>query len=114
MMKDSFIISMAQSEQGIIIGATGINEIIQNVRMILLTIKGTVFLDRGFGLNPDLIDMPQMQATFRYREEIINQIERYEPRVNVLEINFTTDKDNAMNGVLQPVVKLEIKKGVLL
>jgi len=111
---NSFIISPRQDSPGITIGATGINEIIQNVRMILSTIKGSVYLDRDFGLDPDLIDMPQMQAAFKYREEIINQIERYEPRVNVLEINFTTDKNDLMNGTLLPVVKIEIKNGVLL
>lgn len=113
-MMNSFIISSENDVPGIIIGATGVNEIIQNVRMILSTIKGTVYLDRDFGLNPDLIDMPQMQAAFKYREEIINQIERYEPRVNVLEINFTTDKNDLMNGTLLPVIKIEIKNGVLL
>lgn len=113
-MMNSFIISSEQDAPGITIGAKGINEIIQNVRMIISTIKGSVYLDRDFGLNPDLIDMPQMQAAFKYREEIINQIERYEPRVNVLEINFTTDKNDLMNGTLLPVVKIEIKNGVLL
>ena len=113
-MMNSFIISTGHDAPGITIGATGVNEIIQNVRMILSTIKGSLYLDRDFGLNPDLIDMPQMQAAFKYREEIINQIERYEPRVNVLEINFTTDKNDLMNGTLLPVIKIEIKNGVLL
>lgn len=113
-MMNSFIISSENDAPGITIGATGVNEIIQNVRMILSTIKGSLYLDRDFGLNPDLIDMPQMQAAFFYREEIINQIERYEPRVNVLEINFTTDKNDLMNGTLLPVIKIEIKNGVLL
>ncbi|QHJ78114.1 MAG: hypothetical protein [Caudoviricetes sp.] len=110
----SIIVSGEQSVSDITIGATGVNEIIQNVRMILSTIKGSVYLDRDFGLNPDFIDMPQMQAAFKYREEIINQIELNEPRVNVIEINFTTDKNDAMNGQLLPVVKIEIKSGVLL
>jgi len=55
-----------------------------------------------------------MQAAFKYREEITNEIERYKPRVNVLEINFTTDKNDLMNRTLLPVVKLEIKNKVLL
>lgn len=112
-MMNSFVIS-EQDSPGIIIGATGVTEIIQNVRIILSTIRGSVFLDRDFGLNPDFIDLPQVQAAFRYREEIINQIERYEPRVTVLEINFKTDQNNLMEGSLLPVVKIEINDGVLL
>lgn len=113
-MTNSFIVSSGQNTRGITIGATGVSEIIQNVQMIISTIRGTVYLDRDFGLNPDLIDTPQLQAAFKYREEIISQIERYEPRVNVLEIDFTTDKNDLMNGTLLPVVKFEIKTGVLL
>lgn len=113
-MANSFIISSGLDTPHITIGATGVSEIIQNVRMILSTIRGTVYLDRDFGLNPDLIDTPQLQAAFKYREEIISQIERYEPRVNVLEIDFTTDKNDLMDGTLLPVVKFEIKTGVLL
>lgn len=113
-MMNSFVISSEQDSPGIIIGATGVTEIIQNVRIILSTIRGSVFLDRDFGLNPDFIDLPQMQAAFKYREEIINQIERYEPRVTVLEINFKTDQNNLIDGSLLPVVKIEIRDGVLL
>lgn len=96
------------------IGERGINEITQNIRMILTTIKGTLYLDRDFGLNPDLIDTPQIQAMIKYRSEIIDQIEKNEPRVNVIEIDFTTNKNDSMNGTLLPVVKFEIKPGVLL
>lgn len=113
-MMDSFIISSEQKALSITIGSIEVNEIIQNDRMILSIIKGSLYFDRDFGLNPDLIDMPQLQAAFKYREEITNEIERYKPRVNVLEINFTTDKNDLMNGTLLPVVKLEIKNGVLL
>lgn len=107
-------IIVSADESSIKIGARGRDEIVQNIRMILTTIRGTLYLDRNFGLDPDLIDTPQLQAMIRYREEIVNQIEKYEPRVNVVEINFITNNNDAMNGALTPVVKIEIKRGVLL
>lgn len=109
---NSIIVSADNSS--IKIGARGRDEIVQNIRMILTTMRGTLYLDRNFGLNPDLIDTPQLQSIVKYREEIINQIEKYEPRVNVVEINFTTNQNDAMNGSLTPIVRIEIKNGVLL
>lgn len=109
---NSIIVSADNSS--IKIGARGRDEIVQNIRIILTTIRGTLYLDRNFGLNPDLIDTPQLQAMVKYREEIINQIEKYEPRVNVVEIDFTTNKNDAMNGSLTPIVRIEIKNEVLL
>lgn len=111
-MTNSLVISADDSN--IQIGARGRDEIAQNIRLILTTIRGTLYLDRNFGLNPDLIDTPQLQAIAKYREEIINQIETYEPRVNVVEIDFTTNQNDSMSGVLTPVVRIEIKNGVLL
>lgn len=108
----SFAVSADNSS--IKIGARGRDEIVQNIRTILTTMRGTLYLDRNFGLNPDLIDTPQLQAIIKYREEIINQIEKYEPRVNVVEIDFTTNKNDALSGSLTPIVRIEIKNGVLL
>lgn len=105
---------IVSDNKAIIIGERGINEITQNIRMILTTIRGTLYLDRDFGLDPELIDTPQINAIIKYRSEIIDQIEKYEPRVNVIAIDFTTNQIDAMNGTLSPVVKFEIKPGVLL
>jgi uncharacterized protein len=107
-------IIVSADDSSIKIGARGRDEIVQNIRMILTTIRGTLYLDRNFGLNPNLIDEPQLTAMVKYRDEIINQIEKYEPRVNVVEINFTTNKNDAMNCALTPIVRIEIKNGVLL
>lgn len=113
-MNNIIVSADADNGSSIKIGARGRDEIVQNIRMILTTMRGTLYLDRNFGLNPDLIDTPQLSAMIKYREEIVNQIEKYEPRVNVVEINFTTNKTDAINGALTPVVKIEIKNGVLL
>lgn len=112
-MNDNLLIA-AKDQTGIVIGANSYQEIIQNVRIILNTVKGTLYLDRLFGLDPTLIDLPQNIAIAQYRAEIIEQIEKYEPRVNVTSVNFTTETTDAMDGILSPVVRIEIKEGTLL
>ena len=40
---------------------------------------------------------------------MIDAIERYEPRVRVESVEFLTDTERAMEGVLRPVVTVSIK-----
>lgn len=97
----------------IIIGATGITEILQNVRTILDTIKGTVPFDREFGLNITFLDRPLPAAMAEFRGESISAIERLEPRVSVTSVDFVAKPDEAMDGKLYPVVSVNIKDGAI-
>lgn len=85
-----------------------LEEIGQNVATILKTIKGSVPLDRDFGVNFSPIDAPSNQALMLWKVEIIEAIERDEPRARVLKIEFDKNKSNGMEGQLTPVVTLEI------
>lgn len=91
--------------------ANELEEIIQNVRCILATQKGTVPLDRAFGLDADIIDTPQPQAQLLYQVAIIDAIETYEPRARVVSVNFKQSNSEAADGILIPIVKLEITTG---
>ncbi len=91
-------------------------EIMQNVRTILKTVKYSVPLGREFGISWDAIDMPIALARAKIINEIINAIKRYEPRVEVTNIDFTSENtdntDNttdALTGVLRPKVTLRVK-----
>ena len=77
--------------------ATGPDEILRNVRMIITTVAGTVPFDREFGVNIDFLDLPLPQAQGRLTIEYIEKIRRYEPRVKVEEVTFTQDP---LNGVI--------------
>lgn len=101
---------VADSQTGIKIGAKGLEEIEQNVRMILTTIKGTVYLYRLFGLSQSFVDAPTHKAIMQIQHEIYDTIEQYEPRVTVKTITFSGND----NGELNPTVVYEIKEGVLL
>lgn len=86
-------------------------EIIQNVRCIMATMKGTVPLDREFGLDFEGLDTPMPTAQMLFRMHLIDAISRYEPRVQVRSITFTTADNTsatAANGELVPHVTMEI------
>lgn len=98
------------------IGATGLREIAQNVQTILATTRGTLFLDRTFGINQDIIDLPMPVAQARYTSEVIREIERQEPRVKVVSVSFEKPDPltDAGDGVMLPRVTLQLRDGVLI
>ncbi len=88
------------------IGLDGIDEILQNVAIILSTPKGSVPFNRDFGTSWMFVDAPTPKALAEIRAEIFSAIEKYEPRVQVLEISFNADAENPSK--LIPKVKLKI------
>lgn len=91
------------------IGATGLAGLAQEIRTVLATRKGSVPLDRDFGLNWDFVDMPQPMAMQHMIAEIGQQLERYVPRIRVTDISFART-DEAADGVLLPRVSVEIRE----
>ena len=79
-------------------------EVIRNVRVIVSTIKGQVALDRDFGMDPDLLDMPIPDAESFFLVQAMDQVRIYEPRAIVQTVEFESD----MNGKLSPKVVIEI------
>lgn len=86
-------------------------EVVQNVRTILTTRRGDVPLDRDFGLTWEHIDKPVNVAEALMRSEIIDVVERYEPRCRVISVTFPADSQDPQEGVLRPKVIIEIEEG---
>lgn len=80
-------------------------EIIQNVSMIVSTVKGTVPLDRDFGISVELIDAP-INRQSQLIAEIAAAIEKFEPRARLHRIEFAGNE----NGELNPTLTLEIEE----
>ena len=87
--------------------ASELEEICQNVRTIVTTIKGTVPLDREFGISADILDAPMNQQS-RLVAEVAEAIEKFEPRARLRRIEFTGNE----NGELNPTLTLEIKESL--
>jgi phage baseplate assembly protein W len=94
------------------IGATGLREIAQNVKTIITTWRGTLFLDRMFGIDPTIIDKPINEVMAELIMDLTQQINRYEPRAAVVSISF--EPSNAGTGEVIPLVRIELKEGVLI
>ena len=93
------------------LGATGLVGLAQEIRTVLATRKGSVPLDRDFGLTWDPVDMPMnMQHLIA---EIGQGLEKYVPRIRVVDIQFmnnASDLDGAVEGRLIPKETVEIRE----
>lgn len=88
-----------------LVPANAAEEIIQNVMMIVTTVKGSVPLDREFGISGDILDAPINQQS-RLIGEVAEAIARFEPRARLRRIEFTGNE----NGELNPTLTLEINE----
>lgn len=85
---------------------TTTEEILQNLTMLLSTPKYTVPLDRDFGLSQRFIDKPAPAvAEALFVSEILDAIEKYEPRVKVESVTF---EQGDTPGMLIPRVEVVI------
>lgn len=81
-------------------------EVLQNVRTLLTTIKYQIPLDRAFGIDGSAIDLPMPRAQAFLTNEIFTAIRRYEPRARIEKISFTGDG----SGRLVPTVEVSINE----
>jgi phage baseplate assembly protein W len=91
-------------------GLTGILEVMQNVRTILTTRRGTVPLDRDFGISFDSLDSPMNMTRAKAEQEIFLQLKKYESRAILKQIMWETD---VISGQISPSVKVEINPNVI-
>lgn len=66
--------------------ATELEEIIQNVRTVLTTLKKSVPMDREFGINGEVVDSPIAVAQAKLTAEIVTAVNKYEPRASVVAV----------------------------
>ena len=90
-------------------GAKEVDEIIQNVRTILTTRKGTCPLDREFGLTSEFLDTPLPGIRALAEQEIFLQVRKYEPRAEIRKIEWIAD---IQKGEVFPKLTVGIKDGI--
>ncbi len=86
--------------------ATGVAEVLQNVRMILTTPVFSVPLDRAFGVDWSLLDSPMPAAQARLIGQVFAAIRQYEPRAVITQIDFIQDTEDALSGRMIPRVTI--------
>ena len=80
-----------------------VEEILQNVKIIVTTLKGTVPLDRTLGIDPKIIDSPIDIIKIKLGSSVIEAINKYEPRAKVKNIFFNS---NGLDGLV--IAKIEV------
>lgn len=103
-MKYSLILNAAVS----FAPETEAEEILQNVRMIVRTRLGSVPLFRDFGFSWQHLDKPVHIAQALVRAELIESIEKWEPRAKVERIEFDAKSQDPKEGLINPRIILKI------
>lgn len=89
--------------------ATVVEEILQNVRMILTTPRGSAPLHRDFGVDGVALDGP-MTNQASLTADIIAAVATWEPRARVLSVSYS---GTALAAQLHPTVRIEIDDDAL-
>ncbi len=82
-------------------------DILRCLNVLYSTPLGTVALDREFGLDWSVLDLPLEMAKGRLTIEIIEKTRKYEPRVEVVKVCFDTQLVEGLNGKLAGNVVLK-------
>jgi len=90
---------------GVTFGLTGNLEVMQNVRILLTTRRGTVPMDRDFGISQEFLDSPVNVTRAKAEQEIFLQMKKYEPRAILRQIKWDA---NVIDGKIWPTVKVEV------
>lgn len=86
---------------------TEVEEILQNVKMIITTPKGSVPLDRDFGISAGLIDLPIAAAQAKMTAEITAAVKKFEPRALVTEVLYSGKE---IDGILEVKVRIKLNE----
>lgn len=71
-------------------------EIMRNLQTLLSTPLGTCPLYRDFGIDTAILDNPTDVARNLMAVEIMDAVEKWEPRVRVTEVTFQTDGEGKL------------------
>lgn len=82
-----------------------IQGIYENLRILFSTPVGSVVLDRDFGIDWSIVDMPLQKAKAVLTIEYMEKVKKYEPRVKVTQVSFEMSN---IEGILKPKVVFEL------
>lgn len=85
--------------------AQGVNRIADNIACLLKTRKYEVPFMRDMGISPEYIDSPTDEIKGALMSDIIEQINTYEPRANVLSVDIA-DIDSSGDLAIEVVIEI--------
>jgi phage baseplate assembly protein W len=94
----------------IIVGASGVAGLAQEIRTVLATRRGSVPMDRDFGVAWDLVDQPMPSVRPMLIAEIARALEANVPRIKVKDIRFGQKARDTVDGLMRPTVTVTIRE----
>ena len=103
----TYIVDTTKENEINLAPATVYEEVIQNLYFLYSSTEYDIPLDRELGLNPKYIDKPIETAKALVTTDIYDKTEEYEPRAEIVSIEFKADYES---GVLKPIVEVVINE----
>ena len=85
---------------------TTVEDVLQNLAVIVSTPQQSVPLDRGFGMPQRYLDKPLPIANQLLVAEVLDAVEEYEPRAEIVDITFEIDE--SAPGRLIPILEVNV------
>lgn len=83
-----------------------VKEIYRNLQVLYNTVAWEQGLDRDFGIDNTIQDRPQEHAQSLLAAEYIRKTNMYEPRAEVVRVDWVPGKEN--DGIMRPKVVIKI------
>lgn len=100
-----YTIDTTKKEQINIEPKTVYEEVVQNLWFLYSSLEYDVPLERELGLKATYIDKPIETAKALIIADVYDKTEKYEPRAEVINIDFSVDYEK---GILRPIVEVEV------
>ena len=88
---------------------TGAEAVDQELKILLTTPRGSVVMDRDFGIDMSLLATPVQTARARAQQDIVAAIRRYIPRCRVTRVTFRERTDEILDGRIFPIICWELR-----
>lgn len=103
-----YVLDFEEEKDFLLVSTTTAEEVLQNVRFIIKTRKGSLPLFRDFGVDWGFLDRPIAEARLMAIPDIISEIQTREPRAEIVDINF--GGTNAEDGKIKLKLTIRVKE----
>lgn len=79
-------------------------ELMRQAEVLISTRKGSIPMDRNFGIDQDILSEPVSEITTDLMSELLDQFETYIPALRVVNVKVSDVSDQ---GMIKPVITLE-------
>lgn len=83
-------------------------ELARQAEVLMSTRKGSIPMDRDFGIDMDILSEPMSDIATDLMAELLEQFEKYIPALNVASVRISDATDQ---GTIKPIITLERSTG---